>query len=187
MDRTRTRAVIAVVASGLVAAGSVSPSAVARSGAPLTRLDLASFRTERIAGEYIVGYERGARRLGLAHLHSVGARAVASAGRRALLVRGADPATLLADASIRYVEPNYVRYLSQVIPNDPEFPNQWGLHNTGQQHRVSGPPPPGPTPSPAAGTPDADMDIPEAWTTSQGDGETVVATLDSGVDTTHPD
>ncbi len=151
------------------------------------RLALDSFRPAAVPGEYVVGLKRGTRDLGIAHIAALGARVVATTARRALLVRGASPAALQANESVAYVEPNYVRYLSQVFPNDPEFVNQWGLHNTGQPHRISGPPSPSPTPSPVAGTADADMDVPEAWATTQGDSETVVAILDSGVDTTHPD
>ena len=39
----------------------------------------------------------------------------------------------------------------QIIPDDPLFPWQWNLHNTGQR----------------GGTPDADIDAPEAWDITQ--------------------
>jgi serine protease len=54
---------------------------------------------------------------------------------------------------------------------DPLFPEQWGLENTGQ----------------AGGTPDADIDAPEAWTVTQGDPGQVVAVIDTGMDLDHPD
>ena len=54
---------------------------------------------------------------------------------------------------------------------DPLFPEQWGLENTGQ----------------AGGTPDADIDAPEAWTVTQGDPGQIVAVLDTGMDLDHPD
>ncbi|MHC4459991.1 MAG: S8 family serine peptidase [Planctomycetota bacterium] len=63
------------------------------------------------------------------------------------------------------------RFCSQVMPNDTYFPNQWHLNNTGQ----------------ASGTPDVDIDAPEAWEVSTGDPDIVVAVVDSGVDTDHPD
>ena len=56
-------------------------------------------------------------------------------------------------------------------PNDPQFPNLWGLHNTGQ----------------AGGTLDADIDAPEAWDITTGNSGTVLAIVDTGVDTNHPD
>jgi subtilisin family serine protease/putative cell wall-binding protein len=54
---------------------------------------------------------------------------------------------------------------------DPLFPEQWALNNTGQ----------------LGGTPDADIDAPEAWAISEGDASVVVAVLDTGVDLDHAD
>ncbi|MHC4282598.1 MAG: S8 family serine peptidase [Planctomycetota bacterium] len=73
-------------------------------------------------------------------------------------------------ADVLYVEPNYKRLLS-VFPNDPNFPNLWGLHNTGQ----------------SGGTEDADIDAPEAWDIETGDPSIIVAVIDTGVDYDHPD
>ncbi len=58
-----------------------------------------------------------------------------------------------------------------VFPNDPYFPLQWHLHNTGQ----------------SGGTLGADIRAPEAWEITTGDPNIVVAVLDCGVDTRHPD
>src|SRR5262245_559214 len=60
---------------------------------------------------------------------------------------------------------------SGAFPNDPQFSQQWPLHNTGQ----------------TGGLYDADIDMPEAWTVSTGSMSTVIAVLDSGIDYTHPD
>lgn len=57
------------------------------------------------------------------------------------------------------------------IPNDPDFPNQWGLHNDGT----------------TGGTADVDMDCPEAWDVTIGDPSILVVVIDTGVDPTHPD
>ncbi len=62
-----------------------------------------------------------------------------------------------------------------VLPNDPLFVNQWGLHNIG------------PTASFPSAREDADIDLPEAWTITRGDGSVVVAVLDTGLDLNHPD
>ncbi|MGD2182926.1 S8 family serine peptidase [Lusitaniella coriacea] len=70
---------------------------------------------------------------------------------------------------IEYIEPNYTYHL-QGTPNDPEYGTLWGLHNTGQ----------------TGGTSDADIDAPEAWDISTGNG-VVVGVIDTGVDYTHPD
>ena len=64
---------------------------------------------------------------------------------------------------------------SASIPNDPLFDQQWGLHNTGQT--VNG----------IAGTPDADIDAPEAWDLTTGSSAVTVAVIDSGIDLTHED
>ncbi|MBI1902432.1 MAG: S8 family serine peptidase [Planctomycetia bacterium] len=105
---------------------------------------------------------------------------------------------------VRYTEPNYL-IQPEFIPNDPLFGFKWGLHNTGQDIPGFGP-----------GTPDADIDAPEAWDliNSGGGGgsgggaggggpggflippgsgggtptsRVVVAILDTGVDWTHQD
>jgi uncharacterized delta-60 repeat protein len=61
--------------------------------------------------------------------------------------------------------------LGQVIPNDTYFANQWHLNNTGQ----------------SGGTAGADINAPEAWEITTGDPNIIVAVLDQGVDTNHPD
>jgi len=71
---------------------------------------------------------------------------------------------------VEYAEPNYIVH-ADAIPNDPDFSKLWGLNNTGQ----------------TGGTPDADIDAPEAWDITVGSEEIVVASIDTGVDYTHPD
>ncbi|MHC4153981.1 MAG: S8 family serine peptidase [Planctomycetota bacterium] len=71
---------------------------------------------------------------------------------------------------ILYAEPNYEIHLL-ATPNDPNFSDLWGMHNTGQ----------------TGGTADADIDAPEAWDIETDANEIVVAVIDSGVDYTHPD
>jgi subtilisin family serine protease len=61
------------------------------------------------------------------------------------------------------------------VPNDPEFPLQWALHNTGQA--IGG----------VAGTPDADIDAPEAWDLVTDASSVTVAVIDAGVDPRQPD
>ena len=78
-----------------------------------------------------------------------------------------DPAVASADA-------NGIDQL-QAVPNDTRFGETWGLHNVGQT--VNG----------LAGTPDADIDAPEAWDIERGNTNTVIAIMDSGADLTHPD
>jgi len=68
------------------------------------------------------------------------------------------------------LEPNFVVWAG-VMPNDTQFSNMWALNNTGQ----------------TGGTVDADIDAPEAWDITTGDGSVVVAVIDTGIDYTHPD
>jgi subtilisin family serine protease len=75
--------------------------------------------------------------------------------------------------AVLYAEPNYIYHTLQnpVTPNDPRFPELWGLHNTGQ----------------LGGTPDADIDAPEAWGITTGSPSVVVGVIDTGIDYNHPD
>ena len=75
-----------------------------------------------------------------------------------------------SDLSVIYSEPNYYLQTS-ATPNDPYFSMQWYLHNTGQ----------------TGGTPDADIDAPEAWEIETGDEEIIICIHDTGVDWDHPD
>ncbi|MCP4536698.1 MAG: S8 family serine peptidase [Chloroflexi bacterium] len=73
--------------------------------------------------------------------------------------------------AVEYIEPDYIVSASETIPNDPDFLQLWGLHNTGQD----------------SGTPDADIDAPEAWDLETGDSGIIVAVIDSGIDYNHID
>lgn len=75
----------------------------------------------------------------------------------------------LAGGSIEYAEPNYI-LKADLLPNDPDFDQLYGLRNTGQNGGVQG----------------ADVAAAEAWNTATG-GPVVVAVIDTGVDYTHPD
>jgi subtilisin family serine protease/subtilisin-like proprotein convertase family protein len=75
-----------------------------------------------------------------------------------------------------YIEPDYIRTLGTIstqatFPNDPSFNQLWGLHNTGQN----------------GGTPDADIDAPEAWDIQKGNPNLVIGVIDTGVDYNHQD
>ncbi len=92
----------------------------------------------------------------------------------AALTRGATVESTLAalrrDPAVRVAEPDYI-VQGAFIPNDPMFPQLWGLHNTGQD----------------GGSPDADIDAPEAWDRPLLGAGVIVAVLDTGVDYTHPE
>lgn len=80
--------------------------------------------------------------------------------------------TRLRDAGLPSAGPDFIQHHCAITtPNDPEFPQLWGLNNTGQSSGIN----------------DADIDAPEAWSITTGDSNVVVAVVDSGVDLTHPD
>ena len=74
---------------------------------------------------------------------------------------------------VRYAEPNH-RYRLFATPNDLDS-DLWALNNTGQS--VNG----------VTGTPDADIDAPEAWDVRTDSSPVTVAVVDTGVDYTHSD
>ncbi len=71
-------------------------------------------------------------------------------------------------------------FISQVephhIPNDEYFGKQFYLHNTGQIINDG-----------RSGTLDADIDAPEAWDITKGSSDIVIAVIDEGVTSNHPD
>jgi hypothetical protein len=76
--------------------------------------------------------------------------------------------------SVLYAQPNFLHHTMQeahLTPNDTSYNQMWALNNTGQ----------------TGGTPDADIDAPEAWDLSTGSGSVVVFVIDTGVDYNHPD
>ena len=79
-----------------------------------------------------------------------------------------------SDPAVIYAEPNYY-YSATAMPSGDLFGLLWGLHNSGQPVDET------------AGTPDADIDAPEAWEITTGSGGVVVAVIDSGLDFSHPD
>ena len=80
----------------------------------------------------------------------------------------------LEDPDVEYAEPNYIVSANAQTPNDTYFERLWGLHNDGDNDGING-------------TPDADIDAPEAWEVTTGGSAVVVAVIDSGVDINHPD
>ena len=73
-------------------------------------------------------------------------------------------------SNIVYAEPDYIGELC-MITNDEFFSFQWALNNYGQ----------------CGGIPDADIDAVEAWDIETGDPDVVIASIDTGVEYTHPD
>ena len=85
---------------------------------------------------------------------------------------------------VRFAEPDRIAS-PMAAPNDPLFAQQWALDNTGQTHRVTRYR--GLRGKNKTGTPGADVDAPEAWAAQTLHTPEVVAVIDTGVDTQHPD
>lgn len=80
--------------------------------------------------------------------------------------------SLAEQPEVKFAEPDGIFGGRGVFsPNDPCFPECWGIHNTGQ----------------SGGTLDIDMDGPEAWDVNTGDPCVIVVIFDCGVDQSHPD
>lgn len=117
--------------------------------------------------------------------------------------RGLDRAiqkAMIRSQKFQYVEPNFIYKLAQhtrngfvdalklasqtpaepipgtVVPNDPMFPQLWGLQNLGQKDSEG-----------TDGVSGADIDATTAWTMGTGSKDVVVAVIDTGIDYTHPD
>jgi subtilisin family serine protease len=90
-----------------------------------------------------------------------------------------DTATLLAltarRADVEYAEPNYIVHAYQLLPADPGFGLLWGMSNTGQSVMN------------VAGALGADIGATQAWGTTTGSRQNVVAVIDTGIDYAHPD
>ena len=172
-----TRRIWATAVLATVAATSiVATPAAASVPVPVSSADVDGFSAEVEPRRMVIGWEaqtpteqRNAvlERHGLQLVESIpGAGADVVTIPTAALVDHV--AAVQAEAGVAYAEPDFV-VDAQV--NDPGYPFLWGLHNTGQD----------------GGTADVDIDAPEAWSTTRGSSEVVVAVIDSGVDTTHPD
>ncbi len=92
--------------------------------------------------------------------------------------------TYVQSGWVEFAEPNFVivqprKQLptfeapkSPITPNDPNFPWQWSLQNTGQF---------------LGSKPGADINAPAAWGVTTGSSQINIAIIDEGVDSTHPD
>ncbi len=103
---------------------------------------------------------------------------VAGVGAQVVRVQG-DPAVvaqrLNRSVLVSYAEPNLI-LRATAIPNDPLFPELYGLNNTGQ----------------TGGTGDADIDAPEGWDAAglgsfPATGGTKIGIVDTGIDQMHPE
>ena len=101
---------------------------------------------------------------------------VTGLGAQVVNVQG-DPAVvarrLNRSVLVSYAEPNFI-LRATAIPNDPLFPELYGLNNTGQ----------------TGGSADADIDAPEGWDAAglgafPASGGTKIGIVDTGIDSSH--
>jgi thermitase len=155
-----------------------------------------------VTGEILVKFRPGASAGAKADAHRTAAGTVlaeiARTGVQRVAVAAGDEAGAIGryqrNPNILYAEPNFIRTVPtptaatgapQVIPADYYFDEQWALHNTGQEFYCI--PWIGGELCFYVGTPDADIDAPEAWAISTGSPTVSVAVIDTGIDYTHPD
>jgi subtilisin family serine protease len=67
--------------------------------------------------------------------------------------------------AVRYAEPDSSFHVDATVPNDPGYAAQWGLESSNN----------------------VDIDATQAWSVTTGNPATIVAVIDSGIDTTHPE
>jgi subtilisin family serine protease len=173
----------------VVAAGSAAP-AFAASLQTVGRASFADVRGQYVPGQVILGYRPHTSRAEVARVHGrVPARVTQRfANVRVEVVRLAPGLSVSQavrryerDPSVSFAEPNYLR-----APQVNRFVDLWALNNTGQLHPVADSDG-DETADPSAGVSGADINAPEAWATTKGAPTTVVAVIDTGVETSHPD
>ena len=119
-----------------------------------------------VPGEVLVKFAGGAGSGPVgALLDGLGARRRKLAYARVELLEVSRPveealAALRSSPLVEYAEPNYVRSASDFYPDDPQFSDQWNLHD------------------PSGG---AHINMPKAWDIEKGTSSVVVAVLDTGV------
>lgn len=134
------------------------------------KTDVAASAAETSLAKRSLRFEEKYDRLGIRH------RRVSGMVREHSRTTAALIADLKTDPEVETVEPNYLRRIYAVTPNDTDFPKLWALENTGQ------------TVNSIAGTSGTDTRFLPAWNLSRTSStEAVIGIIDTGVDITHPD
>jgi subtilisin family serine protease len=192
-----TAVLVAAALAPATAFGRQGSATASRPGAQ--KWDASVPRGTWVPGEVLVQFKPGISKAGAAAVNArMGGTTVETVGPRAVArvkVTGNvldAVARYSADPAVEYAEPNYLMEIYDDPPPEPQFSELWGLNNTGQDHCLShliGATQPCTSGVDGdAGTPDADMDVVEAWAnhTSMGAG-VVIGVIDTGADLDHPD
>lgn len=156
----------------------LKPFRILLASALLATLAAVASAQEYAPGELLVRWKPslkpGARTSALAALGAESVRAYRVPGLERVRVLGVSVeeavARLSLDPRVEYAEPDWIWSIDRV-PNDPDYPEQYALHNTGQ----------------AGGTPGADISAEGAWDRYTGDPELRIGILDTGAQLDHPD
>jgi len=146
-----------------------------RKGAVTVKRD-SRYARDRIIVRYRAGTPKTAIAAHAARFRTRQLRRLRSAGARVLqLPQGTTVDDVIeqyrADPNVIYAVRDHILTISQTFPDDEEFSACWGLHNEGQTF----------------GSPDADIDAPEAWDLRTGAPGVIVAIIDTGVYYGHED
>lgn len=79
--------------------------------------------------------------------------------------------TLSGAAGVVHAEPDVIGRGGQIPPDDTHYSDEWHLENSGQ----------------SGGAPDADIDAVDGWAVGTGSPAVVLAVLDTGIDSAHPE
>jgi subtilisin family serine protease len=173
-NRVRRRALVGVWCLALGAAVWLTAVPAATQSGRATEFDRVN-GYDAVAGEVIVKLrgspsDEALDNLGL-RIAAERREPVGSLGARLFRSRSFDADALVRFLSVQpdveYAEPNYILYVNDTVPNDPMFPQLWGLAN--------------PT------LPGADVRATKAWDVSTGTTSVAVAVVDTGIDYNHPD
>lgn len=95
-----------------------------------------------------------------------------------------------ASGYFEYAEPDFIfpeRCLLLSVPNDPMYPSQWAIRNSGQLLQTGSPFLVYGDASTVNGIPGADMNVESAWEITTGSENVKVGIIDTGIDSLHPD
>jgi subtilisin family serine protease len=196
MNRNAHRGLVAIMAVAAAAAGApVAGIGAPASPPPIGEPDLIATPTgvRPVVRDVLVKFEPGtaARTSSTIRTQALDAAGAAPQAARRLVglpgvwrvpvEEGASPAAVAEALDARADVQWAVRDVPGTFdtpPNDPLFPNLWGLRNTGQEVQA---------PEPFTGLAGMDLGALGAWSTTQGSANVSVAVVDSGAVMDHPD